>query len=430
MSGIATRQHFRGPFNRVVSAGPLRFIVIGGSILLVAAVVIGVGLLGSEPPLQSSAARPVNLNPLPGGTNSTPLQDRVALAEDQRQAERAAQDGRSFTPPIAASQPLQSPDLAQPALPPVPAAPRTPAPPRVIPEAAPQILRFTPVQQAEPPQTPTRPASLPQAAQGPVPAADDPAFRNAVQGLLAGWGGRPPQTTVILPPTPVQAAGRPAPGGLSDLPTAPRPGSEQTPPPEAPAAPAAPGARGPQGRVLIPAGRGVYAHTVLATNSETGGPVVLQADTGPIAGARMIGTFTRAGMTNRLVVRVTSVNFGGQSISVDGLVIAPETMDTSVATSVDHRLAERFLLPAAAAFVEGLGQAIARSNTTAVISPFGGASFASRLNTEEQLGVAAGAAGARIGQALEQATPRRATVHLAKDAQVGVLFLSNVTAPN
>ena len=399
--------------------------------MLVAAVVVGVSLLGAGAPLQSTAARPVNLNPLPGGTNSTPLQDRVALAEDQRQAARAAEGGRSYTPPIAASQRLQAPDLAQPAPPPaVPAAPATPAPPRIVPEPPAPVLRFTPVQQVAPPQAPTRPTPAPQIAQAPAPAADDPALRNAVQGLLAGWGGRPPQTTVTIPPAPVQAVGRPAPGGLSDLPAAPRPGSEQTAPPEAPAAPVASATRGPQGRVLIPAGRGVYAHTVLATNSETGAPVVLQADTGPIAGARMIGTFTRAGMTNRLVVRITSVNHGGQSISVDGLVIAPETMETSVATSVDHRLAERFLLPAAAAFVEGLGQAIARSNTTAIISPFGGGTFASRLNTEEQLGVAAGAAGARIGQALEQAAPRRATVHLAKDAQVGVLFLSNVTAPN
>ena len=32
------------------------------------------------------------------------------------------------------------------------------------------------------------------------------------------------------------------------------------------------------GRVLVPTGRGVYAHTVLAVNSDTGGPIVLQAD--------------------------------------------------------------------------------------------------------------------------------------------------------
>lgn len=206
--------------------------------------------------------------------------------------------------------------------------------------------------------------------------------------------------------------------------------SDEVPASGAPASAAAAGGRAPQGQVLVPAGRGVYAHTIIATNSEAGGPVVLQADTGPIAGARMMGTFTRAGMTDRLVVRITTVNHGGQSISVDGLVVAPDTMETSVATSVDQRFAERILLPAAAAFVEGLGQAIARSNSTAFVSPFGGGTVTSRLNTEEQLGVAAGAAGARLGQILEQSTPQRATVHLARGASVGVLFLSNVALPN
>ena len=203
--------------------------------------------------------------------------------------------------------------------------------------------------------------------------------------------------------------------------------SEDAPPATAASSPAG---RSEQARVLIPAGRGVYAHTVLATNSEAGGPVVVQADSGPIAGARMIGTFTQAGMTNRLVVKITSLTYGGQTVPVDGLVVAPDTMETSVATSVDHRLAERVLLPAAAAFIEGLGEAIARANTTTVISPFGGGTLTSKLNTEQQLGIAAGAAGARIGEILDQSTPRSALVHLAKDAAVGVLFLSNVTLPN
>ncbi|MBR0646903.1 DotG/IcmE/VirB10 family protein [Plastoroseomonas hellenica] len=396
--------------------------------MVVTAIIVGVSLITTQPPLQSSAARPVNLNPLPGGTNSTPLQDRVALAEDRRQAERAERDGRSFTPPIAASQPVQPIDLAQPP-PPQPAltTPRpqpAPAPARLAVETASAPPRVTLAQQVAQPAPQARPATA-------TPPPDDPALRNAVQGLLAGWGGRPPQTTVTLPAAAAGAAeGRPSGHPAEPSTMARRLASDQVPASGAPASAAAVGGRAPQGQVLVPAGRGVYAHTITATNSEAGGPVVLQADTGPIAGARMMGTFTRAGMTDRLVVRITTVNHGGQSISVDGLVVAPDTMETSVATSVDQRFAERILLPAAAAFVEGLGQAIARSNSTAFVSPFGGGTVTSRLNTEEQLGVAAGAAGARLGQILEQSTPQRATVHLARGASVGVLFLSNVALPD
>lgn len=435
MSASVGRRRFGNPFNRVGAAGPMRFVVIGGSMAAVATIVLGVSLLSTPPPLESSAARPVSLNPLPGGTNSTPLQERIALAEDQRQAERAEREGRSYTPPIAASEPLQPLDLAQPPLPtPVAPAPRQqPAPARLAVETAPTPPRVTLAQQVAPAPPPPqgRPANPPSAPA--APSADDPAFRNAVQGLLSGWGGRPPRTTVTLPGSAAAAAeGRPYGSGPADPPSmARRVASEDGPPPGGVgAAAAAPGGRAQQGQVLVAAGRGIYAHTITATNSEAGGPVVLQADTGPIAGARMIGTFTRAGMTDRLVVRVTRVNFRGQSIDADGLVVAPDTMETSVATSVDQRFAERILLPAAAAFVEGLGQAIARSNSTAFVSPFGGGTVTSRLHTEEQLGVAAGAAGARLGQILEQSTPQRATVHLARGASVGVLFLSNVALPN
>jgi intracellular multiplication protein IcmE len=188
--------------------------------------------------------------------------------------------------------------------------------------------------------------------------------------------------------------------------------------------------------VLVPAGRGVYAHTVLSVNSDTGGPIVLQADTGPLAGDRMIGTFSKNqavgalfGDTERLVVRVNSVEHHGQTINVQGLVIAPDSMETAVATSVDQHYIERFALPTAAAFVAGLGQAIALSNSTIGYTPFGGMIQSyGKLDFRQQAGIAGGAAAAQIGQTLQQQTPKGATVFLAANAGVGVIFLSNVAA--
>ncbi|MFX7820706.1 hypothetical protein ABTK26_20535, partial [Acinetobacter baumannii] len=85
----------------------------------------------------------------------------------------------------------------------------------------------------------------------------------------------------------------------------------------------------------------------------------------------------------------------GEEINADGVVIAPETMEASVASDVDQHYLTRVILPAAAAFVQGLGQAIATtSNTTAVLSPFGGATTSTNLNFHQQLGVAAGTAAA------------------------------------
>jgi intracellular multiplication protein IcmE len=189
--------------------------------------------------------------------------------------------------------------------------------------------------------------------------------------------------------------------------------------------------------VLVPAGRGVYAHTILSVNSDTGGPIVLEADTGPLAGDRMIGMFSKNqasgslfGDTDRLVVQVHTIEHRGQAIQVRGLVIAPDSMETAVATSVDQHYLERFALPAAAAFVAGLGQAIAMSGATTQVLPYGGvATTYGNLNFRQQAGIAAGAAAAQVGQTLQMQTPKGPTVYLAANAGVGVIFLGNVVSP-
>lgn len=140
----------------------------------------------------------------------------------------------------------------------------------------------------------------------------------------------------------------------------------------------------------------------------------------------MIGSFSRE--EQRLVIRVNRVIHKGQEISAEGIVVAPGTMETGVASSVDQHYASRFILPAAAAFVQGLGSAFALSNSTITQSPFGGATALQRLNLGQQVGVGAGVAAGRVGQALDAAAPRGPTIKVDKDSNVGVMFLSNVVA--
>ena len=137
----------------------------------------------------------------------------------------------------------------------------------------------------------------------------------------------------------------------------------------------------------------------------------------------MIGTFAK--QADRLVIRINTVIHQGQSIGTDGVVVSPDTMEAGVASDVDQHYLARFILPAAAAFVQGLGQAIATtSNTAAVLSPFGGAANSTHLNLNQQLGVAAGAAAGQIGAVLNQAAPKGPTVSLEANVAVGVMFLS------
>ena len=139
----------------------------------------------------------------------------------------------------------------------------------------------------------------------------------------------------------------------------------------------------------------------------------------------MIGSFER--QNKRLVIHISSIVHQGKTIGCDGVVVAPDTMEAAVASGVDEHYLSRFILPAAAAFVQGLGQALATtSNTTAVLSPFGGATTSTNLNFHQQLGVAAGAAAGQIGTVLNQEAPKGPTISLDANVGVGVIFLADV----
>ncbi|BFL66196.1 DotG/IcmE/VirB10 family protein [Roseomonas mucosa] len=438
MSDTAIRRRgLRSPFNRALGAGPMRLAGIAALGATMVGIAIWATFGSTEPPAESRAARQAPVNTLPGGPNSNPYQDRLAVADNQRQAGRAQEAGRSFTPPINASQRGIPPELQLPPPIQLPAAIATPAPaaPVVSPPAVrqavveappPALVYASPPARGAPSPNPIRTVAQ---TNTPTAPADDPAFRAAVNGLFGGWQGRPGQTTVTLAPSSAAAEGAEDGRGSTGAFARPASAGRAARPATTKTDGALPGGSVRQGRVLMPAGRGLYAHTVLAVSSETGGPIVLQADSGPIAGARLIGSFNRAGQSNRLVVRVTRVQYQGQTMPADGIVVAPDSMETAVATSVDQRMLERFVLPAAAAFIAGLGQAVATtSNTYGQIGALGGTSFITRLNPEQQLAVGAGGAAQQVGRALEQAAPRGPTIHLAANAPVGIMFLQDLRA--
>jgi len=409
----------RGRFNATGTAGPRRILVLAGIGGAVGAVLLALTLHRSTPDLVSHPGRLPAADPLPGGLNTTPYQDALTTRSNQEAAAKQRDAGESFTPQIAPSQSYADKSAKKTRA--LLTSPPPPEPAKASPEAVPASLTTN--------DTAASPAAIrvasPQDQNGGQARsgtqANDP-YSAAIARMMGGWGSRPPRTEVILPPDQAEAQEDPRSRG------GPR-GAQQGSGDAAPAvaSPASAGSGRPsRGRVLIPAGRGVYAHSVLAANSDQNSPVVLEADSGPIAHARLIGSFSRE--DDRLVIRVTKMSYGGHDVGVDGIAVAPGTMEAGVASSVDQHYVARFALPAAAAFVAGLGQAFAQSNSTVVAGPLGGATAFQRLNLGQQLGVGAGVAGGRIGQALDQAAPRGPTAKLDVNSSVGIMFLSDVTA--
>ena len=344
----------------------------------------------------------------------TPAQDALLKTDSQEKAHKAEEKHESYTPPMPSSNPFNGrlptevgmgePQAFEPTI----AKVETPPAPAIVPEPSPA---FTPPERLAPEHELNgarveRVASDDGAAEAAAAEAQGAhqQRQKAIGDMLNAWNSKPPQTTVVLEPAVLkEGAGDPPALGKGV-------GSGTTPE-----------------KVLIPAGRGVYAHTILAVDSDTNGPIVLEADTGPIAGDRMIGTFSKSG-NDRLIVRVETVEHRGKALEANGIVVAPDSMEEAVATSVDEHYLERFVLPAAAAFVQGLGTAVAMGNSTTTVSPFGGTTQTfGPLTVKQEALVAGGAAAQAVGNAMTASIPKGPTVHLAANVSVAVMFLSNVS---
>ena len=407
----SSRRFRRGLFSRAGRGGPARLIGIAVAAIAMIGAVVVLSIRHEKPLTDSQVAKMLPMDLLPGGLHSTPAQEALRIKHADAEAEKAEGQAKSYTPTMPGSKPLVvheagldeppaavTPDVHLVMPPPPPyTPPENPAP--VAREvdpfgSAPKIEKVA-ATGATMLQDPTDEAAL------------TPERRKAFESAIAQWDIQPMRTTVVLPEPTQEGAAAPARG--------------QGVPAHASVATAAVG-----GQVLVPAGRGVYAHTILSVNSDAGGPIVLEGDTGPLMGDRMIGSFSKSA-DDRLVVHITTVEHHGKPIDVAGLVVAPGSMETSVASSIDQHYVERFALPAAAAFVQGLGQAATMSNTTTAVSAYGGVtSSIGPMSLRQQGLIGAGAAAQAVGTALSAATPKGPTAHLDANVSVGVMFLENV----
>ena len=95
---------------------------------------------------------------------------------------------------------------------------------------------------------------------------------------------------------------------------------------------------------------------------------------------------------------------------------------------LDHRYLQRIILPAAAAFIEGFGSAVAQTDSTTVDTGSGTTvSEQSDLNTHQELlkGVAEGAG--KLSEILDDQADVDPQLRVRTGTQMGILFLQAVT---
>jgi len=177
--------------------------------------------------------------------------------------------------------------------------------------------------------------------------------------------------------------------------------------------------------ILVPAGTIAYAQTMTEANSDVPGPVLARISSGPLTGSRVLGEFENR--NKKLVLRFTKVVIKGVAYPIDAIALDPKTTLPAVASDVDNRYWERFVLPAAAAFIEGMGDAIAQREQTVVVTGDTAVQSTPDLNTKEE--IAAGfAEGTRsISEDMDEAADRiEPLVRVYAGTPVGILFLEPV----
>ncbi|MHB8564815.1 MAG: DotG/IcmE/VirB10 family type IV secretion system protein [Acidiferrobacteraceae bacterium] len=176
------------------------------------------------------------------------------------------------------------------------------------------------------------------------------------------------------------------------------------------------------GAPMVPQGTVDYGVMLTTADSDVPGPVLAEISTGPLRGARLMGSFQTK--HDRLVLTFNTAVLHGRSLPIDAIAISPKRGLTAVRGSVNHHYLERYALLFGGAYLEGYGQAYANAGSSTitgtgiVTTNSNAAQYASRA--------ALGTMGQTMAQTFSKDANIPATVVLPSGAGMGLLFLKPV----
>ena len=167
----------------------------------------------------------------------------------------------------------------------------------------------------------------------------------------------------------------------------------------------------------IPAGRGLYARTLYAVDSDYPGPVLLELLEPPLAGAVAAGQFSLVG--ERLVLRLTRLEYRGRSVPVDAWAVGLDCACYGVEGEVDRHWFERVLLPSAVSFAEGFLTALGRAAESVIVGD-GDVRYERReASTGDAVNAGLATAARTAGDVLLENAPDGPTVRIAEALHFG-----------
>lgn len=356
------------------------------------------------------ATRPTEVRPDPSSSSSSAHQ-RLLEEADRQALEQARRNQQSSLPTLRGNDGISDP-LSLPAMPSStqPTEPK-PAPPLDLPQMP--APTYAPPPQYAPPQY-AAPAPVQQA---PVarPKADQN-VSNQVMGYMAMWGPN------VLSEQEFSYAGKATPEDFEQ-----RYGNAQTNAQASQVAPTAPQTR--SAIRFVRAGTVIPARMLTPLTSDNPGPVLAEVSSGPLKGARLLGTMQV--QKEGILVTFNSISKPGwpdtYRISAVGM-----TNDgyTGMATDVNKHYLQRYTALLAGTFMGGYGQGLSQSGSTTIITDGGAVvSTQDELDSRQIRNRGYGRVAQAIGSELASAANRETTIEVKpKDGQMydfQVLFLEN-----
>ncbi|NDE90327.1 MAG: hypothetical protein EB059_04200 [Alphaproteobacteria bacterium] len=180
-------------------------------------------------------------------------------------------------------------------------------------------------------------------------------------------------------------------------------------------------------KVVVAAGTMNYGELLMEANSDAPGPILAQILSGPFAGGRAIGQFEIK--REFLIIRFTKINYKKKDYSADILAVDPNTTLGGLVTEKDNRYFTRVVLPTAAAFLEGFGQALStQSNSVVATGTQALVVQQSKQGLEDGMfrGIAEGAN--TVGSFLRnEAQATKPLIRVAVGTPMGLFFVNSVT---
>jgi intracellular multiplication protein IcmE len=181
-------------------------------------------------------------------------------------------------------------------------------------------------------------------------------------------------------------------------------------------------------RIIFKAGKAIFATLDSEVNTDDGGDVFATVQGGSYAGAKLIGKIEQAPRNIRLRFSILSPQDERPTLSVNAIAIREQDAKEGVADSINNHRLERYSALFAGSLLQGLGQAAAQPQGTAVVLPNGQTVVEQQELTNKRIGLfALGSVGTNAGAQVRQTFSEPPTYKTPANKGIGVVFLADVT---